>query len=328
MGNYDADIARYIPGVPKLVFQGILENIDTKEKVANAFYKDMEELDFQILLPDNYYVNTSSIHICFPMKIKKKPTNEATDIDDDLITVNNFFGHLVKEISVTKYASDKELISTILHYEVYQYSDSMLKHLPKDALEKIEKTLLCSKKPVYFNITSLDRRVHNGVGETQTAKKRKIATDLNIQERITKFHDMLSDEHVYRVPLKYFTDIGKINFSVKIDFRFKLNLETDMKKLFESRKVITGAATVDLDTKIISTKAPFIQYEQLLLYKNFRQYLETKMVSKKILRMGTQKSPIQNTCEINVGVDSIEIDLLGSNRPFDWLQLSLVFYFR
>ena len=71
MGNYDADIARYIPGVPKLVFQGILENIDTKEKVANAFYKDMEELDFQILLPDNYYVNTSSIHICFPMKIKK-----------------------------------------------------------------------------------------------------------------------------------------------------------------------------------------------------------------------------------------------------------------
>ena len=90
-GNYDADIARYIPGVLKLVFQGILENIDTKEKVANASYKDMEELDFQILLPDNYYVNTSSIHICFPMKIKKKPTNEATDIDDDLITVNNFF---------------------------------------------------------------------------------------------------------------------------------------------------------------------------------------------------------------------------------------------
>ena len=70
-GNYDADIARYIPGVLKLVFQGILENIDTKEKVANASYKDMEELDFQILLPDNYYVNTSSIHICFPMKIKK-----------------------------------------------------------------------------------------------------------------------------------------------------------------------------------------------------------------------------------------------------------------
>ena len=116
----------------------------------------------------------------FSYENKKNPTNEATDIDDDLITVNNCFGHLVKEISVTKYASNKELISTILHYEVYQYSDGMVKHLPKDGLEKIEKTLLCSKKTVYFNITSLYRRVHNGVGETQTAEKRKIATDLNI----------------------------------------------------------------------------------------------------------------------------------------------------
>ena len=60
----------YIPGVIKLVFQGMFEDIDNNEKVANASYKDMEELDFQILLPDNYYVNPSSIHI-FLMKIRK-----------------------------------------------------------------------------------------------------------------------------------------------------------------------------------------------------------------------------------------------------------------
>ena len=43
---YDADIARYIPGVPKLVFQGMLEDIKIKEKAANASYKVMEQLDF------------------------------------------------------------------------------------------------------------------------------------------------------------------------------------------------------------------------------------------------------------------------------------------
>ena len=53
-GKYDTDIARCIPGVLKLVFQGMLEDINTKEKAANASYKDMEELDFQILLPENY----------------------------------------------------------------------------------------------------------------------------------------------------------------------------------------------------------------------------------------------------------------------------------
>ena len=68
-GNYDADIARYIPGVLNLIFQGMLEDIGTKGKVASLSYKDMEDLDFQIILPDNYYVNPSSIHICFPMKI-------------------------------------------------------------------------------------------------------------------------------------------------------------------------------------------------------------------------------------------------------------------
>ena len=47
------------------------------------------------------------------------------------------------------------------------------------------------------------------------------------------------------------------------------------------------------DAKIIFTKARFIQYEQILLDKNFRQYLETIMVSKKILRMRIQKTPIQ-----------------------------------
>ena len=92
---------------------------------------------------------------------------------------------------------------------------------------------------------------------------------------------MLRDEHVHRVPLKYFAAIRKINFSLRIDFRFKFHLETDMKKLFKSRKVITGVATVDLDPKIVFTEAPFIQYEQLLLDTNFRQYLETIMVSKK-----------------------------------------------
>ena len=78
-----------------LAIQGMLDDIDTREKVAHASYKDKEQLDFQILLTENYYVNPANIHICFPIKIKKKSDNNS-DIDDDLITVNNFFAHWVK----------------------------------------------------------------------------------------------------------------------------------------------------------------------------------------------------------------------------------------
>ena len=108
MGKYNVDLAKYIPRLLDLAIQGMLDDIDTREKVAHPSYKDKEQLDFQILLTENYYVNPSNIHICFPIKIKKKSDNNA-DIDGDLITVNNFFAHWVKEISITKYGSDKEL---------------------------------------------------------------------------------------------------------------------------------------------------------------------------------------------------------------------------
>ena len=85
LGKYDADLAKYIPGLTDLAIQGMLDDIDTREKVAHPSYKEKEQLDFQILLTDNYYVNPANIHICFPIKIKKKSDNTA-DIDADLIS--------------------------------------------------------------------------------------------------------------------------------------------------------------------------------------------------------------------------------------------------
>ena len=52
-----------------------------------------------------------------------------------------------------------------------------------------------------------------------------------------------------------------------------------IKRLFELSKVLaTNSALASPDAKIIFIKAPFVQYEQLLLDKNFMQYLELIMV--------------------------------------------------
>ena len=59
----------------------------------------MENLDFQIILIDNYYKNPNNMHICFSIKIKKN-NDEDSDIDTDLITIDNLFTYLVKEISL------------------------------------------------------------------------------------------------------------------------------------------------------------------------------------------------------------------------------------
>ena len=216
-----------------------------------------------------------------------------------MITVNNFFAHWVKEISITKYGSDKELPPTFSPWEVYQYSDQMLKHLPKDSLKSIEKTHLHSKLPIYFASTLYDRRNHNSANviltglstAKQTERKQKHAKDLNLDQRIELFQAQLKNEFVYRIPLRYFSDIGKINFPTKIDYRIKMFLETNMDKLFESRKALAANAAIPkVDPEITFTKAPYIQYEQILLDKNFRQQLETIMVFKKNIKNGCSKN--------------------------------------
>ena len=228
-GEFDANLAKYIPGMLELAYQGMIENIDKKEQVAHISYKDMETLEFQIMLISNYYTNPNSMHICFPLKIKKA-TNENTDLDTDLITLNHFFAHFVKEINITRYGKDKQLMPTFPPYEIYQYSDVMLKHLPEKALKKLQDTLLYSKKNVTYNKSTTDRRTYNSttLGDI---------TDDNLDDRIDKFQNQLKSEFVYRTPLCYFTDIGKINFPLKFDFKIECHLETDMKKLFQSRKM-------------------------------------------------------------------------------------------
>ena len=40
----------------------MLDDIDIREKTAHPSYKDKEQLDFQILLTENYYMNPNNIH--------------------------------------------------------------------------------------------------------------------------------------------------------------------------------------------------------------------------------------------------------------------------
>ena len=87
-----------------------------------------------------------------------------------------------------------------------------------------------------------ERRNYNSANLTYTglnaaeqlAKKKSHATDLNIEDRTTLFQDQLKSEHVYRIPVRYFSDVGKINFPTKIDYRIKLFEETKIGNFVES----------------------------------------------------------------------------------------------
>ena len=102
------------------------------------------------------------MHICFPIKTKLKSDSDSNK-DADLITLKSFFAHFVKEISMTRYGNKKQSMTTFSPYEIYQYSDSMLKYLIKNAIKNLKK-----KKKI-------DIRIHN-------SNIANDITDLNINE--------------------------------------------------------------------------------------------------------------------------------------------------
>ena len=79
------------------------------------------------------------------LSYEKKATDLDSDIESDVMRVNNSFAHLIKEINVARYGNDRQLLPTFSPCEIYQYSDLMLKNLPEKSLEEIEKMMLYSK---------------------------------------------------------------------------------------------------------------------------------------------------------------------------------------
>ena len=79
------------------------------------------------------------------------------------------------------------------------------------------------------------------------------------------------------------------------------------------------------DAQIVFLKAPFIQYEETLLTKNFGQYLKTIILSSKVLKMGIQKTQYQKIYELQTGSQEFTADFKGCERQFYWLEISLVY---
>ena len=77
-GIYNANIARYIPGMLDLVFQGMIEKIKTIECLADTTYKDKEVLEFDLTLDNDHYTNFKNLHLCvFQWDLENYGTNKS-----------------------------------------------------------------------------------------------------------------------------------------------------------------------------------------------------------------------------------------------------------
>ena len=97
--------------------------------------------------------------MCVVLTIQiKKSTNKATDIDDDLVSVNGFFFRWLKETDIRRYSDDHDrILPTNSTVTIADYAANQLRFLPDKSLADLRDITLYNKNSVVLT-GSKDRR--------------------------------------------------------------------------------------------------------------------------------------------------------------------------
>ena len=157
----------------------------------------------------------------------------------------------------------------------------------------------------------------------------------NIDDRIDKFNEnnAVSTVRVYRIPLKYIVDLGRVNIPTSFDVKMTFNLEQKLSKLFESKANLanktngsaTSLPTTEPDANIYFNSIPYIQYELVKLNDTFDKYITKALKSRRVLRTGIKPTPYQKSYEVKIGTQTHVFEFKGVNKQFSFLEISLVY---
>ena len=340
-GRADADLGRYYPNVYPISRQSQIASDFPKKAYASDSYVDKKRLEFTIQLTANTYTNYSTMEIVLPLKFTKKPDKTAA-MDKNMTTVNNFFGHWFKDIEITRYPDDKNILPTNNTLNIANYSNAELKYMPAKALKPLEKTLLYSNSPVYYvngedrrsqaaatlvsttNLSGTAKKNAEDKNEKATLKAAEDRSDPNLTYRVKTFRNTLASEKHYRIPLLYICELGKINFSISTDTRFNIILERNLNKLFESNKIAAAIPEVP-DAHINFFARPYISYQEISLTQQAGLYQNGILRSRTALRQGVVPAPFQQEFEVAVGTQNFTCLFQGAQRQFDWVEISIVY---
>ena len=306
-GKADGDLSRYYPNILPITRQSQIAGEVPRKAYASITYSDKKQLEFVIDLTANTYSNYSTMEICIPIKFTKK-SNKAQQMDANMITVNNFFGHWFTDIDIRRYPDDMMILPTNNSVDIYQYSNAQMKYLPEKSVKKLLKTMLYSNKPVYL-AENVDRRPNNDNDDNKRS-------DPNLTYRIAQLRNYIFEKNVYRIPLTLLCDLGKVNFAMKTDTRIIITLERNLNKLFESNKKV-AAIPDNPDALIQIYDRPYVSYQEISLTQGADIYFTGILRSETALRQGVLPSPYQQVFEVNTGRQDFTCTFKGAQRQFD-----------
>ena len=146
------DLSRYYPITRQSQLAGELP----RKAYATDTYTDKKKFEFIIELTANTYSNYSTMLVCIPIKFTKR-TSKTAQLDANMITVNNIFGHWFTDIDIQRFLDDMNITPTNNSVSIANYSNAQIKYLPEKSVKKLLKNMLYSNKPVRPNNDNVDK---------------------------------------------------------------------------------------------------------------------------------------------------------------------------
>ena len=268
--------------------QGKLYNIIGGRRYASSTYADKKTLEFTIQLAAYTFSNFSMMCVVLPIQIQKS-TNKATDIDDDLVTVNGLFFRWLKEIDIRRYPDDVRILPLNNTVSIADYAANQLKHLPDKSLADIRDTIVYNKNSVVLT-GSKDQR-------SNISTDTKDSQDANLLWTLSNLKGDLKEKSYYGMPSGYLLSLGLVNFAYQLDTRFSFTLEPNLNRLFESNT--KAEIPYPPDAQIIFHDTPYISYLQITLTDNCLVYANGVLRARGALKTGVSLDPYQQGFEVN-----------------------------
>ena len=101
-GELDGETVGSVNWVKLIKFQDTYKRITPEVQTATSSYlTGGTVLEFNITVPDSKYIRPGDMELVLPIRFRQEHNNERINLPQ-FITVNNFFGHFLQTISVTK----------------------------------------------------------------------------------------------------------------------------------------------------------------------------------------------------------------------------------
>ena len=98
-------------------------------------------LEFNITVPDSKYIRPGDMELVLPIRFRQEHNNERINLSQ-FIPANNFFGHFLKTITVSRKEGLKTFVHLLPSGAIASYMRNILKDMSKEQLKFLEKDLL------------------------------------------------------------------------------------------------------------------------------------------------------------------------------------------